>query len=125
MNEEIAKIYIVAQSEDIQETESESGRRTSDDIGGSWGSKVTETIAQVGKRKRVPIDAIALKAQMDGLLTIVGDVFSHADQQTNMTLHEVELSVEINAEGQVSLVGNGGKLGNTGGITLKFVRPIS
>jgi hypothetical protein len=60
---------------------------------------------------------------MDGLLNVVGELFGQADQQTGMKLNEVELSVEINAEGQVSLVGNGGKLGNTGGITLKFIRP--
>ena len=40
-----------------------------------------------------------------------------------MQLNEVTLSVEINGEGQVSLVGTGGKLGNKGGITLKFTRP--
>ncbi|MGF1535108.1 MAG: hypothetical protein ACFB4J_01310 [Elainellaceae cyanobacterium] len=34
----------------------------------------------------------------------------------------VELSVEINGEGQVNIVGNGGKIANTGGITLKFTR---
>ncbi|MEO1402297.1 MAG: hypothetical protein AAFV72_13780 [Cyanobacteria bacterium J06635_1] len=50
-------------------------------------------------------------------------MFDQATIQKELKLNEVELSVEINAEGQISLVGNGGKLCNTGGITLKFVRP--
>jgi hypothetical protein len=43
--------------------------------------------------------------------------------RTGLQLDEVELSVEINAEGQLSIVGKGGKLGNSGGMTLKFMRP--
>jgi hypothetical protein len=60
---------------------------------------------------------------MNGLLQIVSDIFNHAQQQTGLQLNEVELTVEINAEGQVSLLGSGGKLTNKGGITLKFKRP--
>ena len=60
---------------------------------------------------------------MESMLAIVNDLFSQADTTTGLRLDEVELSVEINAEGQLSIVGNGGKLGNTGGITLKFTRP--
>jgi hypothetical protein len=82
-----------------------------------------ESVTKGSKRKRVSLDALALKEQMGGLLSVIGDLFDQADQQTGMKLSEVELSVEINAEGQVSLVGTGGKLGNTGGITLKFIRP--
>jgi len=37
-------------------------------------------------------------------------------------LDEVELSVEINAQGQVSIMGNGGSLSDKGGIKLKFKR---
>ena len=82
-----------------------------------------EKIRTVTQRKRVSLDAQALKAQMESMLAIVNDLFSQADTQTDLRLEEVELSVEINAEGQISLVGNGGKLGNTGGIKLKFTRP--
>lgn len=121
MTEE-AKVYIVAHSNNLQEIENNQGERASFDIGGGWGSRTTEPIDDINKRKRVPIDALALKAQMDGLLKVLEDVFDHADQQTTLTLQEVELSVEINAEGQISLVGNGGKVGNTGGLTLKFIR---
>ncbi|WP_416669727.1 Pepco domain-containing protein [Egbenema bharatensis] len=37
-------------------------------------------------------------------------------------LDEVELSVEMNAQGQVSILGNGGSLSNRGAIKLKFKR---
>ncbi len=60
---------------------------------------------------------------MENMIAIVNDLFSQADTSTGLRLEEVELSVEINAEGQLSLVGNGAKLGNSGGITLKFSRP--
>lgn len=121
------KLWIVAETEETTETTVIEGERSGTDVGGGFGrpgsGSVTEAVTTVIKRKRVPLDARALKTQMDGLLSVVGDLFSQADQQTGMCLNEVELSVEINAEGQISLVGNGGKLGNTGGITLKFVRP--
>jgi hypothetical protein len=37
-----------------------------------------------------------------------------------MELDEIELSVEVNGEGQLSLLGSGSKLGGKGAITLKF-----
>lgn len=120
---EASTIYIVAQTEEVTEEEPIAGERRTKDTGGGWGTETVEAVTSVLKRKRVPVDALALKAQMNGLLAVVGDLFGEAEMQTGMTLNEVELSVEINAEGQLSLVGNGGKLGNTGGITLKFVRP--
>jgi hypothetical protein len=120
-----SKLYIVAETEEFTETTIVEGARRGEDIGGGFSTpeSTLESVTKGFKRKRVPIDALALKAQMDGLLHVVGELFGQADQQTGMKLNEVELSVEINAEGQVSLVGNGGKLGNTGGITLKFIRP--
>ena len=123
-----SKLYVVAETEEFTETtvvEETTGTRGGSDTGGGFGApeSTLESITKGFKRKRVPIDALALKTQMDGLLNVVGELFDQADQQTGMKLSEVELSVEINAEGQVSLVGNGGKLGNTGGITLKFIRP--
>jgi hypothetical protein len=77
----------------------------------------------VTRRKRISLDAQALKTQMESMLAIVNDLFSEVDASTGLRLDEVELSVEISAEGQLSIIGNGGKLGNTGGIKLKFTRP--
>ena len=115
------ELYIIA--EDIVETTVVTGERdVPRDIGGGYGEPQQEVIKKL-VRKRVPLDANALKTQMDGLLSVVGDLFNHADQQTGMKLTEVELSVEINGEGQVSIIGMGGTIGNTGAITLKFTRP--
>ena len=73
-------------------------------------------------KERKTLDATLLKQQMSGLLKVVGSLFEEAEQQTGMRLTEVELSVEISGEGEVSLVGNVAKVGNQGGITLKFTR---
>ncbi len=106
----------------IVEEPIEGARESTADVGGGFGD-VPASIANVLKR-RVPVDAVALKSQMNGLLKVVGDLFEQAQQQTGMQLNEVTLSVEINGEGQVSLVGTGGKLSNKGAITLKFTRPL-
>jgi len=82
---------------------------------------VTEQVKTI-VRQRVPLDAIALKTQMNGLLQVVGEVFAQATQQSDLTLDEVELSVEINAQGQVSILGSGGSLSDKGAIKLKFKR---
>jgi hypothetical protein len=110
--------------EEVEETVEVEGRRSGTDRGGGFGAPETvETTRMVTRRKRVSLDAQALKTQMESMLAIVNDLFSQADASTGLHLDEVELSVEISAEGQLSIVGNGGKLGNTGGIKLKFTRP--
>lgn len=37
-----------------------------------------------------------------------------------MELDEIELSVEVNGEGQLSLLGSGAKVGSSGAMTLHF-----
>lgn len=53
-------------------------------------------------------------------------LFSHAEQQVSsksgLKLDEIEVTVEINGEGEVKLLGTGGKVGTKGGITLRFKR---
>ncbi|MEO0704411.1 MAG: hypothetical protein AAF050_01970 [Cyanobacteria bacterium J06649_5] len=114
-------LWIVTDTEDTITPEEITGRRSSTDRGGGFGipGQVLEPSSQ---RKRIPLDARAIKAQMQGMIEIIDDLFDKASTKTGLQLNEVALSVEINAEGQVSLVGNGGKLGNKGGITLKFLR---
>ena len=114
MSEE-STLWIVAEAE----PDAVEGERATRDTGGGYGQKLVEKVKTL-ERKRIPIDAVALKAQMNGLLKVVGELFEQAENQTGMKLNEVELSVEINAEGKVSLVGTGGSLSNKGGITLKF-----
>ncbi|TVQ13540.1 MAG: hypothetical protein EA368_02005 [Leptolyngbya sp. DLM2.Bin27] len=119
-------LWVVAETEETVEREVElEGRRSGTDRGGGFGlPEPLEAIkTTVTKRQRVSVDAQLLKAQMTSLVAVVNELFDQAETQTGLQLNEVTLSVEINAEGQVSLVGNGGKVGNRGGMTLKFVRP--
>lgn len=115
------EIWIVAEEEVA--TEDVQGARRSEDIGGGFGPQEGIERLRSIVRKRKPVDALFLKSQMSGLLKVVKDLFDEAGEQAGMQLSEVELTVEITAEGHVSLVGNGGRLGNKGGITLKFTRP--
>jgi len=114
-------LWIITEVEPDRTLDVKHGGRSSDDIGPSFGPTLSDQ-PLIPTRKRIPIDAAALKTQMNGLLQVVSEVFDRAQQQTGLQLNEVELTVEINAEGQVSLLGNGGKLANKGGITLKFKR---
>lgn len=118
-------LWIVAETDEVKEPIDIDGRRSGRDTGGGFGPprQVFEAGQFVARRKRVPLDAKALKAQMQGMISTVNELFDQATTQTGLQLNEVELSVEINAEGQLSLVGNGAKVGNKGGITLKFSRP--
>jgi len=88
------------------------------------GSRGWRNQAEVLAQKEVPISASKLQNEMERFLNLVGRLFSHAEQQqlktkTKMCLDEIELSVEISAEGQVVLVG---KASSKGGIKMKFKR---
>lgn len=113
---EDSTIWVI--TEDIPEVTSVEGERGSEDTGGGFGRPEPEK----GK-KRVPLDALALKAQMEGLIQVVGDLFTTAETKAGMRLDEVQLSVAISADGKVNILGmGGGGLANSGGITLKFTR---
>jgi hypothetical protein len=64
-----------------------------------------------------------LKGEMKGFLKAMREMLDEADPpESKIRLDEVELSVEINGEGQVSLLGTGGKAGGKGTMTFKFKR---
>jgi hypothetical protein len=120
-----SQLWFVVETEATgQEPVEVTGARDGKHFGGGFGQEPSEDkIGKIStKRQRVSLDAQALKAQISSMLAIMDDVFSEANSRTGLRLDEVELSVEINAEGQISIVGNGGKLGNSGGMTLKFTR---
>ncbi|AFZ10575.1 hypothetical protein QUA82_26740 [Microcoleus sp. F8-D3] len=121
MSDDSSQIWIVTEVETTESVEILQGQRSSDDTGGGFGQRVKEQI-KTTVQQRVPLDAAALKVQMNGLLKVLGDISTEANQQNGLQLDEVELSVEINGEGQVSILGNSGKLGNKGAIKLKFKR---
>jgi len=75
---------------------------------------------------KVEISTDKLEQEMGRFLQIVSRLFKRAEIETEkkpgIHLDEIELSVEINGEGKVSLIGSGAKAGAKGAITLKFKR---
>lgn len=116
-------IWFVVETETTQTVKEEvrRGGRSGEDTGGGFGQRFKEQVKTV-VQQRVPLDAAALKAQINGLLKVLSDISDEANQQNGLQLDEVELAVEITGEGQVNILGNSGKLGNKGAITLKFKR---
>jgi hypothetical protein len=97
------------------------GSRSSDDVGGGFGSGVVQQARRI-LTQRVRIDAEDLKREIGNLLAVVGDVFDQARNETGLSLEEVELSIEVSSEGQISILGSGGKIVGSGGIKLSFKR---
>lgn len=67
-----------------------------------------------------------MEQKMAAFLGMVSQIFRRAEQETQktagMSLEEIELSVEIGAEGEVRLIGSGAKASGKGAIKLKFKR---
>lgn len=76
------------------------------------------------QRERKPIKTAELKQQMSEFVAGVEDLFEEAEPKSGkIQLDEIELTVEVNAEGEVSLWGLGGtSVGGSAAITLKFSR---
>lgn len=122
MTEDIAtpsKIWIITGESDLQKTPT--GARSSSDTGGRLGEQ--ERSAEVAATERSQVDVSKLKLEMQGFLKAMREMLDEADPPSaKIRLDEVELSVEINGEGQVSLFGVGGKAGGKGAMTFKFKR---
>ncbi|MHC5728209.1 MAG: Pepco domain-containing protein [Nostoc sp.] len=93
----------------------------------SWGDEIIrESTGSKGVADAVKVSAQTLEQNMTHFLKLVGSLFSQAEQQakvnSKMQLDEIELSVEISADGEVKLIGNGAKAGSKGAIKLKFKR---
>ncbi|QIR40445.1 hypothetical protein HCG51_29650 [Tolypothrix sp. PCC 7910] len=107
-----------------------SGARSSSDTGGVLGRfQSTEEIVVSQKKgelviTRRKVEVSQLKQEMKGFLQAMREMLDEAEEpNSKMQLDEVELSVEINGEGQVSLFGlGGGKAGGKGAMTFKFKR---
>ncbi len=115
------KIWIITGETHTREIPS-GARDSSHDTGGRLGSETPEvTEVAVAERKAVEVDK--LKREMRGFLQAMREMLDEAEPpDAKMQLDEVELSVEINGEGQISLFGVGGKTGAKGGMTFKFKR---
>ncbi len=108
----------VETSETVKVTE---GGRGSEDTGGGFGSSAVQAVRK-SLTQRVQIDADDLKRQIGNLTAVVGDVFDQSRDETGLLLDQVELSIEVSSEGQVSILGTGGKLEGKGAIKLSFKR---
>jgi hypothetical protein len=122
MTEDIAtpsKIWIITGESALRETPT--GARSSSDIGGRLGEQ--KSSPEVAATERSQVDVSKLKLEMKGFLKAMREMLDEADPPSaKIRLDEVELSVEINGEGQVSLFGVGGKAGGKGAMTFKFKR---
>ncbi|MBC1281130.1 hypothetical protein GNF10_35705, partial [Nostoc sp. UCD121] len=74
--------------------------------------------------RRKSVEVGKLKQEMQGFLQAMREMLDEADEpDSKIQLQEIELSVEINGEGQISLFGiGGGKAGGKGAMTFKFKR---
>ena len=113
MSDEIP-ITIITSDCDEKEDFDASSKGWSDEIRG-----------RLDKLKEVKLNAADLEKNMSSFLKLVNRIFRQAesdvDKNSQLQLDEIEVSVEISAEGEVKLVA-GGKMTGKGAIKLKFKR---
>jgi hypothetical protein len=127
------QIYIIVEEPIAEPSVTIDGQRDGRrDTGGGWDSELPRgpiaTVTETFRSKRISLNVEDLKSQMQDLIAVVNDLFNPADPRVmpasqGLQLEEVTLSVTVNAEGQLSILGTGGKLGGSGGITLKLIKP--
>ncbi|MBD1833301.1 MULTISPECIES: Pepco domain-containing protein [Cyanophyceae] len=110
-------VWIVTEEEPLAVPDGQRGEQSRNPFGEPGFTGTSRT-------KQTPVPVAILEQNMTHLLQQVERMFNYAKQSAtelaSMELHEVELAVEINAEGQVSLLGSGSKIGGKGTMTLKF-----
>lgn len=78
----------------------------------------------VARAGRIPVPAAKLEQGLKQFLSVMERALRQGLESTGdgagMELEEVELAVEVNGEGEVSLMGSGVKTGGKGAMTLKF-----
>lgn len=121
MTGEQGSLWFVTEVEAAETVEIAQGSRGAEDVGGGFGSSLVQQTRK-SLTQRVQINAEDLKREIGNLLAVVADVFDQARSEVGLSLEEVELSIEVSSEGQISILGSGGKIGGTGGIKLSFKR---
>lgn len=81
---------------------------------------------EIPQAKGIKISVSSLEQKMSQFLQSVNRLFRQAEQQiahsSGVQLDEIQLSIEISGEGEIKLIGSGGKTGGKGAIVLKFKR---
>jgi hypothetical protein len=116
-----AAIWVTTDVGTSETVEVAGGGRGGEDVGGGFGATAVQQVRK-SLTQRVQVSADELKRQMDDLVSVVGSVFDQARTESGLQLDLIELSIEISSEGQISLLGSGGKLGGKGAIKLTFRR---
>jgi hypothetical protein len=121
-NDMTDKIWIITE-ETAEASTTTDGSRSSRDTGGRLGGEVKPVTGTDGTIRK-PLEVAKLKEEMSEFLQAMREVLDEAEQpDSKMQLNEVELMVEINGEGKISLLGFGsGKAGGKGAMTFKFKR---
>ena len=104
-------------------SDSPSSRDSQTDTGGSFRTSRQPEPIKGTKQIQIPVEQIS--TQMNGLLLVVDQMFAQTQtpqQRSGLQLDEIELGIEVNASGQISIIGTGLTTGGKGAITLKFKR---
>lgn len=92
----------------------------------SQASEPQRSYREIAQEAGVKVSVPALEQKMSRFLKSVSRIFHQAEQETQknsgMQLDEIELSVEISGEGEIKLMGTGGKAASKGAIKLTFKR---
>ena len=132
------QIYFIVEEPIPEPAEVTRGERGSRDTGGGWGRGPNRVDPIRTRKKRIPIKSSILKDQLQDMKNVIDELFVQDEQTQNaqsttesvakqsvnkMQLEEITLSVQVNAKGELGILGTGGELGGSGGITMKFTRP--
>lgn len=130
-----SQVYFIVEEPIVEEVIAVEGERGGGDTGGGWSTQPrrsrVDAITRTRQQQRVGIKASILKAQMQDMIDVVDEVFAQDPkslkdkESSGLQLEEITLSVQVNAKGELGILGTGGELGGSGGLTLKFVRPKS
>jgi hypothetical protein len=116
-------IWIVTDETPESEAKKVDGERDGSYTGNRYDTVDSQPVRSQQQR-RIPVSVDKLEQGMADFVGAVGRVLSQTKQSTadvmGMELEEIELMVEVNGEGQLSLLGSGGKAGAKGAMTLKF-----
>ena len=97
MADEQRGLWFVTDVESSETVEVVEGGRSSEDIGGRFGSSAVQAVRK-SLTQRVEISGEELKRQIGNLLAVVSDVFDQSRAETGIVLDGVELSIEISSE---------------------------